>query len=302
MVSRMQTEAQPPPASRSLHPDLLLIAVTAVWGGTFIVVKTAMLWSGPFAFVALRFGLAALLFGLAGRRRVLHGFTATEWRGGIAIGVAVFFGYGLQTVGLREISSSESGFYTALYVPMVPLLQIILFRTLPRPMAWIGIVMASCGMLLLSRPGTTALHVHHGAVMTMIGALAMAFEILLISRYALQGDARRLAFLQLVTVSVLGLLAAAVRGEPMPQFTGGYIICVFAMGLVSAFIQFAITWAQSIVPATRATVIYALEPVWAAIVGVFIGDRLGVIGFIGGALIVASVVVTQLRWPRRQSR
>src|SRR3546814_6687178 len=82
----------------------------------------------------------------------LRGLTATELRGGVAIGVAVFFGYSLQTLGLREISSSASAFYTAMYLPMVPLLQIILFRTLPRPQAWFGVGLACVGMLLLSKP------------------------------------------------------------------------------------------------------------------------------------------------------
>ncbi|NKF24593.1 DMT family transporter [Solimonas marina] len=291
------------PATRGARlpaPDLLLIAITAVWGGTFIVVKTAMQWSGAFTFVGLRFGLAAVLFGLA-CRRMLRGFSRDELRGGIAIGVAVFLGYSLQTLGLREISSSESGFYTALYVPMVPLLQIALFRVLPRAMAWVGIVMATAGMVLLSNPRAGLLAIDHGALLTMIGALAMAFEILLIGRYAVRCNVQRLAFVQLATVGVLGLGAALLRGEPMPQFTGGYVACVLAMALVSAFIQFGITWAQRTVPATRATVIYALEPVWAALVGVFVGDRLGWLGFIGGALIVLSVIVTELRWPKRRA-
>src|SRR3546814_12619545 len=73
------------------------------------------------------------------------------------------------------------------------------------------------------------------------------------------------------------------------------------MALISAFIQLAITWAQRTVSATRATVIYALEPVWAAVVGVFIGDQLGIIGFAGGALTVAAVLVTELRLTPRRS-
>lgn len=292
------------PTSGSPHPltpDLLLIAVTAVWGGTFIVVKTALHWSEPFTFVALRFGLAALLLGAFSWRH-LRGLTAIELRGGVLIGVAVFFGYSLQTIGLREISSSASAFYTAMYLPMVPLLQIILFRTLPRLQAWIGVALACAGMLLLSKPDGASLVIGHGAVLTMAGALAMAFEILLISRFANHGDLRRLALLQLVTVAVLASLSALLFDEPAPQFSGGFVVCLVVMALISAFIQLAITWAQRTVSATRATVIYALEPVWAAGVGVLIGDQLGVHGFVGGALIVAAVLVTELRAPLPENR
>lgn len=296
----MHSEALPSNSPRRLTPDLLLIAVTAVWGGTFIVVKTALQWSGPFTFVALRFGLAALLLGAVSWRR-LRGLTAMELRGGVLIGVAVFFGYSLQTIGLREISSSASAFYTAMYLPMVPLLQIILFRTLPRLQAWVGVGLACVGMVLLSKPDGASLVIGHGAMVTMTGALAMAFEILLISRFAHHGELRRLALLQLVTVAVLASLSALLSGEPAPQFGGGFVICLVVMALISAFIQLAITWAQRTVPATRATVIYALEPVWAAGVGVFIGDRLGILGFAGGALIVVAVLVTELRLPGRRA-
>src|SRR3546814_5501672 len=83
-----------------------------------------------------------------------------------------------------------------MYLPMVPLLQIILFRTLPRPQAWFGVGLACVGMLLLSKPDGASLVIGHGAIVTVIGALAMAFEILLISRFANRGDLRRLALLQ----------------------------------------------------------------------------------------------------------
>src|SRR3546814_14023159 len=104
-----------------------------------------------------------------------------------------------------------------MYLPMVPLLQIILFRTLPRPQAWFGVGLACVGMLLLSKPDGASLVIGHGAMVTVIGALAMAFEILLISRFANRGDLRRLALLQLVTVAVLATATALLFGEPVPQ-------------------------------------------------------------------------------------
>ncbi|MBP0575891.1 EamA family transporter, partial [Mycobacterium tuberculosis] len=71
--------------------------------------------SGPFFFVGLRFGTAALLAALVFRRS-LAGLTRRELGVGIAIAFTIYLGYGLQTVGLQTISSSESAFITALYV------------------------------------------------------------------------------------------------------------------------------------------------------------------------------------------
>src|SRR3546814_20036715 len=122
-------------------------------------------------------------------------------------------------------------------------------------------------MLLLSKPDGASLVIGHGAMVTVIGALAMAFEILLISRFANRGDLRRLALLQLVTVAVLATATALLFGEPVPQFSGGFVSCVVVMALISAFLQLAITWAQRTVSAAHATVLYALEPGWAARTG-----------------------------------
>jgi drug/metabolite transporter (DMT)-like permease len=119
--------AQPP---RSLLPDLSLVGVTLIWGGTFLAVQTALQWSGAFAFVGMRFAVAALLALLLCRRQ-LAGLNRTELLGGIGIGVILYFSYNLQTLGLGHIASSTSAFLTGLYVPLVPLLQWGLFRQRP---------------------------------------------------------------------------------------------------------------------------------------------------------------------------
>ncbi|MCW7541668.1 DMT family transporter [Aquabacterium sp. A7-Y] len=288
------------PASNRLR-EAVLVFITMIWGGTFLIVQTGLQWSGPFGFVGLRFGIAALLVAVVLRRR-LAGLTRREVQAGAWIGVAAFFGYTLQTVGLQGISSSKSAFLTALYVPMVPLLQWLFLRRPPRPAALAAVVLAFVGTVLLSNPLGLDLGFGWHDALTVGCALAVAVEIVLISRYAEGCDAARLAFVQLLVVALLCAPVAWWRQEGLPEATPAFLACVLSMACASAFIQFAMNWAQQTVSATRATLIYAMEPVWAGIVGRLAGERLGPLGLIGGALIVASVVLSELRWPRRAGR
>ncbi|MCV5332899.1 DMT family transporter, partial [Escherichia coli] len=97
--------------------------------------------SGPLFFVGLRFATAALAVGLLSLR-TLRGLTWLEVKAGVAIGVAIALGYGLQTWGLQTISSSKSAFITAMYVPLVPLLQWLCLGRMPGVMSCVGIVLA----------------------------------------------------------------------------------------------------------------------------------------------------------------
>lgn len=131
--------------------ELALIAVTAVWGSTFLLVHWAMEYSGPWFFVGLRFLVAAAISAVIFRRS-LRGMTWADVGAGAAVGVMIYGGYGLQTLGLQTIDSSTSAFLTALYVPMVPFAQWLIFRHRPPAMAFAGAALAFAGLLLIAGP------------------------------------------------------------------------------------------------------------------------------------------------------
>ena len=119
--------------SRFSKAECVLVLITMVWGGTFLLVQHAMTVSGPMFFVGLRFAAAASIVTLFSWRH-LRELTLFELKAGAFIGVVIMLGYGLQTVGLQSIPSSQSAFITALYVPFVPLLQwLCLLYTSPSP-------------------------------------------------------------------------------------------------------------------------------------------------------------------------
>ncbi|MBV8679144.1 MAG: DMT family transporter [Aquitalea sp.] len=291
MTTLTATAGLPPPHSRM--PDLVLIGVTMIWGFTFLVVQHALQWAGPFGFVGLRFGVAGLIALLLSWRE-LHGLTRRELITGMLVGSVLFGSYSLQTLGLQLIPSSKSAFLTGLYVPLVPLFQLLLFRHRPRLAAWLGIIVAFAGLVLLSDPRGLHFNFGTGEWLTVAGAAMIALEISLVGRFAGQCHPRRVAVVQLLTVSLLAALGWLSSGEPAPQAHPVLLISLLGMGLATAVIQIAMNWAQKTVPATRATIIYAMEPVWAGLVGAVAGEQLGIMAISGAALIVASVLISQL--------
>ncbi|MGE8394399.1 DMT family transporter [Pseudomonas sp. BIGb0427] len=289
---------RPSVSFRLSKAELVLVFITMLWGGTFLLVHNVMTVSGPMFFVGLRFAAAALFVGLV-TARSLPGLTATELKAGVLIGVSIMLGYGLQTVGLQTISSSQSAFITALYVPFVPLLQWLVLGRRPGLMPSLGIGLAFAGLMLLAGPGGGSLQFSPGEIATLVSAVAIAAEIILISRYAGQVDVRRVTVVQLATASALSFMMVVPTQERLPDFSWLLLLSAVGLGAMSAVIQVAMNWAQKSVSPTRATLIYAGEPVWAGIVGRIAGERLPGVALLGGLLIVVAVVVSELKFRRR---
>lgn len=276
----------------------MLIFITMIWGGTFLAVHLAMQVSGPFFFVSLRFAAATLVLTLFSLRS-LRGLTWYELKAGVFIGIAIMFGYGLQTVGLQTISSSQSAFITAMYVPMVPLLQWLVLGRFPGVMAWVGVLLAFSGLMLLAAPSSTDMALSIGEILTLIGTLGMAAEIILIGAYAGKVNVKRVTVVQLATASLAAFLMMVPTGESVPPYSNYLLYSAVGLGLASAIIQVTMNWAQRSVSPTRATVIYAGEPVWAGLVGRIAGERLPGVALLGCALIVLGVLVSEMRIRRK---
>lgn len=275
-------------------PVLALVLVTVFWGATFSVIRGAVAIADPFGFTGLRFGLAAIAVALVSRPRFSR-LTRVELVGGVLIGADLFLGYALQADGLRSVASAQSAFLTALYVPMTPLLDFALFRRVPSRLTVFAALLAFGGLVLISGGAALSLRFTSGEWLTLVAALATAFEVVLIGHFAGGVDPRRIAFVQLVTVAVISWTVAAARGHlsgygATPVLAGG-----IALGLGTSLAQIAQNWGQRRVPPNRAVLIYTLEPVWAAIFGAALGEAFTSAQLAGGALIVGSIVTSQWR-------
>jgi drug/metabolite transporter (DMT)-like permease len=128
--------------------------------------------------------------------------------------VAIALGYSLQTWGLQSIPSSKSAFITAMYVPLVPLLQWLCLGRIPGLMSCAGILLAFIGLILLAGPDGNMLALGKGEIITLVGAVAIAAEIILISAWAGKVDVRRVTVVQLLTASLVAFAAWRLPENP----------------------------------------------------------------------------------------
>jgi drug/metabolite transporter (DMT)-like permease len=285
--------------NRPWRQELALVGITAIWGSTFLIVHLAVQTAGPFFFVGIRFLIAgaasAIVF-----HRALPGMRGKDVGAGAAIGTMIFLGYGLQTYGLKTIDASTSAFITALYVPLVPLVQWAVFRKAPRAMAFVGAGLAFAGMILLAGPGSLGDDVH-GELATVIGTVPIAGEIVLIGFFAGKVHLGRVTVVQLLTTGVLGMIVSPIMGEGLPPLRWGWMLAAAGLGVASALIQLTMNWAQRSVTPTRATVIYAMEPVWAGVVGSVAGEAMTPPALVGAAMILGGILISELRPASRKS-
>lgn len=275
-----------------LPQEWALIGVTMIWGATFLIIRRALEETGPLFFVGLRFASAAFVMLLISFP-VLRGITAREALGGTAIGCSLCAGFVLQTWGLQTITASKSAFLTAFYVPLVPLLQWLVMRRPPQRMAWAGLALAFPGVLLLSGTGGVASGFGTGELLTALGAFALAGEIILIGIVARGANVRRITIVQVTVASLLSFALMPAAGESLPSFSWPVVYSACGLGVASALIQCVINWAQKRVSPTRATLIYTGEPLWGGFFGHLAGERLPASALIGGALIIAGIVISE---------
>jgi len=272
-------------------PLLALVAVTAVWGLTFVQVKDAIALYPLYAFLALRFGIATATLALPGARRV-RGLGRSGWWAAALAGALLAAGYALQTLGLERTSVSHAGFVTGMYVVLTPLIGLALFRFRVEPSAWIGVALATAGLALLAGGHGGGSSVA-GDLLVLAGAAVYSVQIVLMERYAPRYDP--LGFTLVEMLAAFALLLAVAAGElEVPR---GWTVwgALLVTGIFASALAFLVqTWAQRRTSANRTALVFTLEPVWAAVFGFWLaGDRLGALGWAGCALIMVGIVVAE---------
>lgn len=291
---------------QSTLPVLALVLATFFWGSSFITVSSALAYTNPLTLVMFRFLVGAffVFFLLKGR---IHEIPAHTWKAGAICGFVIYLVYATNAIGLMTLQSSASGFLTALYVPITPLMIWVVYGKAPYFGAFLGAILAFIGLIFLANPFTLSFSNHWGEWVTILSAFLSAIEIMVGGRFAPHSQARQLAFTQLLFTGLfgaLGLMIAMLFGVPLKDTVFNQAVClsIVWLAIIVAFVQVLLSWAQRYVPAGRAAVIFAMESVFAAIIGWFAGENLGVMGLVGGALIVAGILCGELRLPKRRSR
>ncbi len=271
---------------------LALVAATAVWGATFVVVQDAVEQMPVLPFLWWRFALATAVLALVRPRAVLD-LSAQQRRRGLVLGLLLGGGYVLQTFGLLHTSATVSGFITGMFVVFTPLIGwLVLGEPVARPV-WFAVGLATLGLALISLRGFA---IGFGELLTLGCAALFAGQIVGLSRWSTSRDAYGLTVLQLGVVALLCLLASPLQGGvALPPNAGVWAAVVFLALAATALAFLAQTWAQTHMTAPRAAIVLTLEPVFAGIFGVTLGgDELTARILAGGACIVAAMYVVEL--------
>jgi drug/metabolite transporter (DMT)-like permease len=293
---------------------VVLAGVALLWGSTFIITKDVVREMAPLAFLTARFALAALVLLVLCRRKFPCSRRALV--DGVVLGLLNSSGLVLQVFGQVYTTASKSAFITALNTPLTPLLALALYRQRPTRPQLVAVLLASCGVALLTHPGSGA-RWNPGDLLTVGAAALYAFTIVEIARRTPRHDALLLTAVQVVTAALLfaallGAVRAAgawVRFDHLPELLrlelrpfhpgGRAIVELGYMALVCTVVTFAAqTWAMARMSATHAAVIFSLEPVFATAMAVGVvgsAEWPGARGGAGAALVLLGVLVSEIR-------
>lgn len=285
--------------------QLLLLAVVAVWGATFALVKGALSDCPPLLFNLLRMTIAAATLWMINQRR-LRGLRRRTVVAGAVAGLLLAAGYQFQTLGLTRTTSAKSALLTGLVVVFVPLLT--LFPVLrpkgaPRPRwtAAIGVPLAFSGLLLLTTPPGTTLstmttEIGVGDWLTLLCALAFAGHLLSLAHLAPEIPTAQLATLQISFAAAFMLLSLPLSKSLRFHVTSRLLIALAITSLLATAAAFTIqSWAQQHIPPANTAVLLTMEPVFALAVSILLlGEPMSRRSIAGAILILGGIATMEL--------
>jgi drug/metabolite transporter (DMT)-like permease len=299
-----------------LRAYLLMLAVVAVWGSTFVVVKAALADATPAAFNLVRMTLAFAVLSVVYRRHWRH-IGRQQIVGGAIVGICLAVGYQFQTIGLARTTPSKSAFITGLLVVLVPFLSLIPGlhpRGARRPgwSAFAGAILAFIGIVFLTVPATSSgsslaaqlpnlASVNLGDLLTFGCAVGFAFQRLALAHISPRVGFQPLALLQVGFCALFMAISLPLIEHPHIHWTPRLCAALLAAAVLATAAAFSIqSWVQSVLPPTHTALILTMEPVFAWITSFAVmGERLGMRPAFGAGLILAGILLTELVTPAR---
>jgi drug/metabolite transporter (DMT)-like permease len=285
--------------ARPLVPEMALIAATIAYGATFKLVQNALDDVTPVGFILLRFSMGAIVLlpfairnGWRGPSSARTDLRIKHFLGAVlAFGVVGFAGYWFQNAGLERTTTSNSAFITGLFVVFTPLAEVAVTRRVPSRNVIVAVAFSVVGLFLLE--GAT-FGLQPGDALTLACAFFFGVWILMGSYFTQHFDPVALTAGQLVVLVLLAVPVVAVGG--MGHITTQVLVAAAITGVWCSAIAFTLQlWGLRFVEPARAAVILQFEPVVAGLIGFWVGERLGLSGYIGAVVIMAGIVIAESR-------
>lgn len=281
-------------------PEILLVIVTILWGTTFILTKITTKSIPPFLYLAIRFGVSFIAM-IPFLFRFGKFFKSWKnWKISLIAGSLYFISIVTQTIGLQFTSASKGAFITALGVIFVPLFMSVFAKRKIPYLLWIAVIMAIVGVGLLSFSKLEP--ISWGDPLILICAIAYALYVIYLDNHVKEIEIMPFTAVQLFLISFLSLIISLVVefgfATELPDIASMVsvqnIFVVLYLGVIATTVTFILqSYGQRFVSSTRASLIFAFEPLFATLFAIWIGEeRLSLFIGIGMILIFSAVVMT----------
>ena len=281
-----------------LLSTIALILTTLLWGTTFIITKTLTQGLPIFLYLFLRYSISLmgfLPFLILYFRRLNKKTIST----GIISGVIYFLSMVFQTYGLQTTTAGKAGFITGLGTVMVPFIVWIVFKKRIKARIWIAAFISVIGMGFLLLEGESGFII--GDILVLFCGLFYAIFIILNDKYVRREEINIFLYsiIQLIILTLLSLFSSLIFGEKFNYNSTNFNfwIIIFYMGLGATTLTFLFqNWAQQYQSSSKTAIIFALEPVFAALFGyLFGGELFTLLGLFGAGLILMAIVLVVIR-------
>lgn len=273
-----------------LRADIALVLVTLIGAIGWIISKFALAEFSAYTFLAMRFILAsAALVPLCWTQ--LRQLGRGEWLRSLLTGLVFGAGLLLWVVGLKETTNvGVAAFIISLNVVAVPIISRILFAHKITPGLLLALIPAVIGLALLSLDENLALE--RTQLLFLIAMVAFSAHLALTSHYVQEVPPIPLSVIQLGAAGLMALVAALVVGEGVGQASTFAWGCLLASALFATSLRFWIqTGVVQRVSASHASMIFLAEPVWTALLALWLLNEVMTTAQVLGCLLILGALV-----------
>jgi drug/metabolite transporter (DMT)-like permease len=268
----------------------LLLIVAIFWGVTFKLVQNAIADMPVFIFLFWRFFLSFLLMFILFYKKI--SFDKESLKAALLLGIFNFLVFSFQTFGLLYAPSSVVAFITGLYVILTPIVAFFIFKKRISPYAIIGVILAFLGIYLLT--GANIGSFGKGELYTFIATVFVALHINYTDIFSKKYNLYTLVTFQFLAVALLSLIFIPFEKGSVTFSKDVIIALTVTVLFATVFAYFIQTYAQKFTTSTKTAIIFAMEPVSAAIFAYFYGETLSLIQITGAVLVILAMLISEL--------
>ncbi len=291
-----------------LKAELILFLITFIWAGTFVIIKPTLSFISPLLFVTIRFLIATIVLSLIYNKELLR-IPKLTFKMGTILGIFLFIGFVVQTIGLKYTTATKSALITGTFVVFTPILQVFVERKPLKTGNLIGVILVFTGLIFLSSQQNNLWDLfisigsdfNIGDLLTLICAIFFAGYIVYLDIISDKADFNHIVWIQ-IFITLIGSFMLMLTFHTLEienvylQINGQVIFTVIYTSIFATIVTtFLQTKYQKYTTPTRAAIIFTSEPLLASILAYLIlNETIGIFGLIGGMLIISGVLASEL--------